>query len=372
MTAPQAPLLALLLGLLLTPSQGALVWAAGSNAGSRAFSSQPDRLPTVRLVATGGTISNRPSGRLTAKQLTDSVPNLDQHVVIESEQFDNIASGALTLNQWVELSRRINQLFTERADLDGIVVTSGTDTLEEVAYFLHLTVQSDRPVVVVGAMRPPQALGYDGAANLLQAFRVAADPAARDRGVLVVLNNEIHSARDVVKTDAKLLNTFSSRGYGVLGTVDSDQVVLYRRVDRRHTHESEFDIDSLSTLPRVDVLLAYQDAPGDLVHAAVEAGAKGLVLAGLGSGGASPSQRSAIRTVIENGTPVVVTTRTGGGRVSPRTRRPDQTDASPNASLGLAGLTGEDLSPVKARILLMLGLTTAADRKDLQRMFSEY
>ena len=172
----------------------------------------------------------------------------------------------------------------------------------------------------------------------------------------------------------KLLNTFSSRGYGILGTVDSDRVVLYRRVDRRHTHESEFDIDALSTLPRVDVLLAYQDAPGDLLHAAVEAGAKGLVLAGLGSGGGSPSQRSAIRTVIENGTPVVVTTRTGGGRVSPRTRRVDQTDASPNGSfgVGLAGIAGEDLSPVKARILLMLGLTTAADRKDLQRMFSEY
>ena len=129
MTAPQAPLLALLLALLLTPSPGVpLVWGAGSNAESRAFSSQPDRLSTVRLVATGGTISNRPGGRLTAKQLTDSVPNLDQHVVIESEQFDNIASGALTLNQWVELSRRINQLFAERADLDGIVVTSGERT----------------------------------------------------------------------------------------------------------------------------------------------------------------------------------------------------------------------------------------------------
>ena len=142
MIAPQRPVLALLLTLLLAPSQGELVWSAVSNAKSKAVLGQPDRLPTVRLVATGGTISNRPGGRLTAKQLTDSVPNLDQHVAIESEQFDNVASGALTLDQWVELSRRINQLFAERADLDGIVVSSGTDTLEEVAYFLHLTVRT--------------------------------------------------------------------------------------------------------------------------------------------------------------------------------------------------------------------------------------
>ena len=375
--ARQPPLVALLLTLLLTPPQVASMssmsmTSEGAPLETSFVSGQPDQLPTVRLLATGGTISNRPGGRLTAKQLTDSVPNLDQHVVVESEQFTNVASRSLTLDQWVRLSRRINQLFAERADLDGIVVTSGTDTLEEVAYFLHLTVRSDRPVVVVGAMRPPQALGYDGAANLLQAFRVAAEPAAIGRGVLVVLNNEIHSAREVTKTDARLLGTFSSRGYGILGTVDSDEVIFYRSVDRRHTRESEFDIDALSTLPRVDVLLAYQDAPGDLVHAAVAAGAEGLVLAGLGTGGAGQSQRDAMLAVIENGTPVVVTTRTGGGRVLPTDRRADQTDASLDGSLGLARIAGEDLSPVKARILLMLGLTVTAEREALTRMFSEY
>ena len=372
MIAPQSLLLALLVSLLLALPQVALSSSAGSNAGSGTISVQPDQLPTVKLVATGGTISNRPGGRLTAQQLVDSIPGLDQYVVAESEQFANVASGALTLRQWVELSRRINQLFDERDDLDGVVVSSGTDTLEEVAYFLHLTVRSDRPVVVVGAMRPPQSLGYDGAANLLQAFRVAAEPAAMGRGVLVVLNNEIHSAREVTKTDARLLDTFSSRGYGLLGTVDSDQVVFYRRVDRRHTRESEFDIDSVSTLPRVDVLLAYQDAPGDLVHAAVEAGAEGLVLAGLGTGGASRSQRDAMQAVIENGTPVVVTTRTGGGRVSPRSPRTTQADEPSNGGTRLARIAGEDLSPVKARILLMLGLTATAEHDELQRMFSEY
>ncbi len=378
MMAPQPPLVALLLTLLLGAPQGAsmssmsAMLTTSEGAPPHAVSGQPAQPPTVRLLATGGTISNRPGGRLTAKQLADSVPNLDQHVVVESEQFANVASSSLTLDQWVKLSRRINQLFTERAELDGVVVTSGTDTLEEVAYFLHLTVRSDRPVVVVGAMRPPQALGYDGAANLLQAFRVAAEPAAMGRGVLVVLNNEIHSAREVTKTDARSLGTFSSRGYGILGRVDSDDVIFYRSVDRRHTRESEFDIDGFSTLPRVDVLLAYQDAPGDLVHAAIEAGAEGLVLAGLGTGGAGQSQRDAILAVIENGTPVVVTTRTGGGRVLPTDRRADQTDASQDGSLGLDRIAGEDLSPVKARILLMLGLTVTAEREALTRMFSEY
>ena len=359
----QPPLVALLVSVLLTSFH--LVWPTSANAG------QSDQHPTIRLVATGGTISNRPGGRLTARQLILSVPALERSVVAEWEQFSNVASGALTLDQWIQLSRRVNRLFDERQDLDGIVVTSGTDTLEEIAYFLHLTVRSDRPVVVVGAMRPPQNLGSDGSANLLQAFRVAAERASRGQGVLVVLNGEIHSAREVTKTDARRLDAFSSRHYGTLGGVDSDRVVFYRRVDHRHTLESEFDVYTISRLPRVDVLLAYQDAPGDMVHASVEAGAKGLVLAGLGAGGASRSQRDAMRIAIEDGIPVVVTTRTGGGRVVPRRPRPaDQ--RVPGSDTRLARIAGEDLSPIKARILLMLGLTVTTDGDELQRMFSEY
>ena len=156
-------------------------------------------LPRVRLIATGGTIANRAGNRLTATDLIRSVPTLDHYVQAEAEQFANVPSNSLTLAQWMGLSRRINELFEQQTDLAGIVVTSGTDTLEETAYFLHLTVRSDRPVVVVGSMRSPGTLGYDGAANLLEAFRVAAEPASRGRGVLVVLDGEINSAREVTK-----------------------------------------------------------------------------------------------------------------------------------------------------------------------------
>ena len=167
-------------------------------------------LPKVRLVATGGTISNRNGGRLTAEELIKSMPGIERYARPESEQFANISSSALTLQQWLDLARRINALFAEDADLAGIVVTSGTDTLEETAYFLNLTVRSDKPVVVVGSMRNPSTLGYEGAANLLEGFRVAADPQSRGKGVLVVLNDEINAARDVTKTDALRLQTFQT------------------------------------------------------------------------------------------------------------------------------------------------------------------
>jgi len=173
-----------------------------SNAAAAAEQESTAPRPRVRLVATGGTISNRTGGRLTAEALVKSIPELDQYVRAEYEQFANESSSALSLEQWLQLARRINDLFRQDADLAGIVVTSGTDTLEELAYFLHLTVRSDRPVAVVGSMRNPSTLGYEGAANLLEGFRAAAEPASRNKGVLVVLNDEINFAREVTKIDA--------------------------------------------------------------------------------------------------------------------------------------------------------------------------
>lgn len=353
------PLRALLLAFLVVPLLLDSPWV---------YAGQPSALPTVRLIATGGTISNRPGGRLTADQLIESIPSLDRHVVAEAEQFDNVSSSMLTLNQWLGLSRRVNELLSSRPNLAGIVVTTGTDTLEETAYFLHLTVRSNKPVVVVGSMRPPESLSYDGAANLLQGFRVAADGASLGRGVLVVLNSEINSAREVSKTHAQRLETFQSRGYGVLGVVDADRIVYYRRVERRHTAMSEFDVATIDRLPRVDVLISYQDAPGDLITSAVEAGAAGLVVAGAGAGSVSREQRDALGEVSTAGTPVVFTTRTGGGRVSAR-QQPGG-DTSPTSTPPRIG--GEDLSPIKARILLMLALTVTTDPKEIQRMFGQY
>jgi L-asparaginase len=325
-------------------------------------------LPRVRLIATGGTISNRTGGRLTAEELVNSIPDLKNVVRADWEQFSNVASAQLTLDQWLKLAKRINAAFDHEPDLAGLVVTSGTDTLEELAYFLDLTVHHDRPVVVVGSMRNPSTLGYEGAANLLQGFRVAADPAARGKGVLVVLNDEINAAREVTKTDAVRLDTFESRPYGVLGVVDRDRVVFYRDVLKRHTTRSEFDISTLEELPRVDVLLTYQGAPGDLIKASVDGGAKGIVVAGAGTGATSGTQDAAVTQAWQQGVVVVTSSRSGSGRVAPRA----QTTAN-NATTPRRPFVGaEDLAPIKARILLMLALTKTKDPVEIQRIFSEY
>ena len=343
---------------------------------------QAPTLPKVHLVATGGTISNRQGGRLTAEELAKSMPTLERYATLGFEQFANVASSQLTLEQWLRLSRRVNELFASDKDLAGIVVTSGTDTLEETAFFLHLTVHDPRPVVVVGSMRNPSTLGYEGAANLLEGVRVAAEPAARDKGTLVVLNDEINSARDVQKTDALRLQTFRSREYGQLGVVDSDRVAFFRQPLQRHTSKSEFDIANVKELPRVDVLMVYQGATGDLIKAAVDAGAKGVVIAGAGAGATSGTQNEGLDYAAQKGVFIVTSTRTGSGRIAaPRSpSQPTGTDpvnatTTPNPAQQRRRqftVAAEDHAPLKARILLMLALTVTKDRAEIQRMFVEY
>jgi L-asparaginase len=354
------------------------MWLVAFCLGTAPIRAQPpaSTAPRVRLVATGGTISNRNGGRLTAEELVKSMPGIERYAQAEFEQFTNLASSELTLDHWLGISRRLNELFRTDPGLAGLVVTSGTDTLEELAYFLDLTVHSEKPVVVVGSMRNPSTLGYEGAANLLDGFRVAASPAARNKGVLVVLNDEINSAREVTKTDALRLQTFQARGYGVLGVVDADRVVFYRDVVKRHTARSEFDVASLTTLPRVDIIMVYQGADGDLIRAAADAGAQGIVIAAAGAGATSGTQREAENYAVKKGVVVVTTTRTGGGRVAPPRRGPN---APPPAQAGALTpdeqrrfVAGEDLAPVKARVLLMLALTRTRDPADIQRIFSEY
>lgn len=339
-----------------------------------ALSQEP---PRVRLIATGGTISNRQGGRLTHEDLVKSIPNLERHTRVEGEQFANVASSQLTIAQWLQLAGRINEVFATDTSLAGIVVTCGTDTLEEIAYFLNLTVRDVRPVVVVGSMRNPSTLGYEGAANLLEGFRVAGEPASRNKGVLVVLNDEINAAREVTKTDALRLHTFQTRGYGLLGVVDPDKVVYYRDVVKRHTLRSEFDISGVTALPRVDVIMTYQGAPGDLIRSAVDYGAKGIVIAGAGAAAVSGTQNEGVRYAADKGVFVVMGTRTGSGRI-PVKRGPGGTGGRPEPTNGDEArrrrftLGAEDLAPVKARILLMLALTRTQDPSEIQRIFGEY
>jgi L-asparaginase len=372
---PIASLILLTLGLLPQPLLAA---ATSQSAIARASAVA---LPKVRLVATGGTISNRNGGRLSADELVASMPGLDRYVRPEAEQFANTSSSALTLKQWLDLARRVNALFKEDPDLAGVVVTSGTDTLEETAYFLDLTVTTDKPVVVVGSMRNPSTLGYEGAANLLEGFRVAASPDARGKGVLVVLNDEINAARDVTKTDALRLGTFQSRAYGLLGVVDSDRVVFYRNLVKRHTAASEFDVSALDDLPRVDIVMVYQGASGDVIKAIADQGARGIVIASAGAGATSGTQGQGIQYAIEKGVFVVTSTRTGSGRIASRGRGTagaastsndgDQPAAASRPATDRR-IAAEDLAPVKARILLMLALTRTTDGGEIQRMFTEY
>ncbi len=362
--------LSLVLGLAVVAApalarQGAIAPAATAPTATAPATVSPGiGLPRVRLVATGGTISNRRGRRLTADEIVASVPGMAATATVETEQFANLGSSQLTLDQWLALARRLNTLFREDASLSGIVVTSGTDTLEELAYFLHLTVRDRRPVVVTGSMRNPNEVGYEGPANLLASVRVAGDPSAAGRGVLVVLNDEINGARDVTKTDALRLQTFASRGFGALGVVDADRVVFRRTAVGRHTSASEFDVATIDSLPRVDIFLTYQGAAGDLIKAAVELGARGVVIATAGAGATSGTQQEGLDYARERGVPVVATTRAGSGRIA----------GGGQAQQGGSArrVAGGDLSAVKARVLLMLALTRPSEPNQLQRMFDEY
>ena len=355
-------MLLLLIALLGVPSSGFAQPPAAA---------QTTNIPRVRLVATGGTISNRTGGRLSAEELVKSMPGIERYAKPEFEQFSNLASSELTLDQWLALAKRLNEIFKTEPDIAGLVVTSGTDTLEELAYFLDLTVRSDKPVVVVGSMRNPSTLGYEGAANLLEGFRVAASPDARGKGALVVLNDEINAAREVTKTDALRLNTFQTRGYGILGVVDADRVVFYRASLKRHTATSEFDIAAVTMLPRVDVIMVYQGADGDLIKAAADAGAKGIIIAGAGAGATSGTQQAGIDYATKKGAFVVTTTRAGSGRIAGRGGRGRGGDGPPPDEIRRR-IAGEDLAPVKARVLLMMALTRTTDPAEIQRMFTEY
>lgn len=321
-----------------------------------------NQLPRIRFIATGGTIATRGGTRMSAEEVLQLVPGLQRYARPEPEQFANIASTAMTLDQWVQLAKRINEVFDADPGLTGAVVTSGTDSLEELAYFLHLTVRTAKPVVLVGAMRNAGAPGYEGPANLLDAFRVAAAGDSRGKGVLVVLNDEINSAREVSKTDALRVQTFQSRQYGILGVVDPDRVVYYREPVKRHTQKSEFEVSTIASLPRVDIMMFYQGASGDLLRAAVDAGAKGIVIAVAGADLTGGSLGSGIAYAERQGVIVVAATRTGSGRIAALSGN--------RVREGMVG--GEDLTPLKARILLMMALTKTQSPTEIQRMFTEY
>ena len=333
-------------------------------------------LPTVWILATGGTIagsgssttdlSNYKAGSILAEQLVKAVPQIAQLANVTVDQIANVNSSDITIAHWLTLAKRINRIIAEDPKVAGFVITHGTNTLEETAYFLNLTVQSDKPVVLVGSMRPATAISADGPLNLLNAVRTAISPEARGKGALIVLNDEINAARDTTKTNTLRVETFKAPELGILGYIDEDKVSFYRSTTKRHTTTSEFDVSSLDQLPKVAILYSYVEPDIAAIMAVAAGGAKGIVFAGTGNGALSSAEETVLKDVIAAmpaaTRPVLVrSSRVGNGRVLP---------SHEYDPMGL--IPADTLNPQKARILLMLALTRTSDPKELRRIFAEY
>lgn len=321
------------------------------------------QLPKVKLFTTGGTIQSKGAhrqklmeysdGKVGPVELIADLPELKDIADVSYDEVANVGSPSITAEILLDLAKKVNTWLAQ-PDAAGAVVTHGTSTLEETAYFLNLVVKSDKPVVVVGAMRPFTAVSRDGPFNLYNSVRVAASTEAKGMGVLILLNDEINSARETTKGNTYRVDTFVARDFGPLGYADSDRIAFYRYPTTRHTLKSEFDVSGLTTLPRVDVVYTYQEADRVPVDAFVAAGAKGIVLTG---GGVA----DAVKAGQEKGVVFVMSDRKGSGRVVESERQASQ-----------SMVTSDNLSPHKARILLRLALTKTTDPKEIQRIFNEY
>jgi L-asparaginase len=326
------------------------------------------KLPTVALLSTGGTIASKQDpGKggyvpaLSGEDLVSAVPAIKRVAQIQVEQISNIPSQDITPEIWVRLAARVNELLA-KSEIAGIVVTHGTNTLEETAYCLDLTTTSTKPVILVGAQRPASDPDSDGPRNLLDAVRVAVASEAVGKGVMVVMNGQINAARDVTKTNTNQVETFRGLEFGELGVVDVEKVRFYRAPLRRQT----FPLEPRTQLSRVDIVMSYAGADGLLIRSLVRDGTvKGLVIAGLGLGTVTGSMFDAIQEVRARGIPVVVSTRVLTGRVFPLS-------AAKGSALALKEIgcvLADNLSPQKARILLMLALTQPHDSRALQQYF---
>jgi L-asparaginase len=330
--------------------------------------------PRVGLILTGGTIDSVGTDRLDLawyieanKRLGDGellaqLPELRSIARVQEIPFRRLPSQALVDSDWLDLVRKIHSIF-DNDQADGIVITHGTNTLEETAYFLNLVLKTDKPVVLVGSMRPSSAISADGYLNVINAVRVAADSKSIGRGCLVVMNDTIFNARDVTKNSTYRVQAFESRDIGPLGFADADgTVVYYHGPERTHTTRTEFDVRDMQSLPRVDIVLSYVNADGVMIEAAAKAGAKGIVSSATGAGRPTPAQDEAFdRAYREYGMLMCLCSRVASGRVvrSPGLKRK-------------GFIASDNLQPWKARILLSLGLSKTSDADDLQRMFDTY
>ncbi len=326
--------------------------------------------PKIAILATGGTIAGSidssvattgyTAGVVGVDVLIQAVPQIKDLAEISGQQIANIDSSNMTDEIQLKLAKEINKLFA--SGIDGVVITHGTDTMEETAYFLNLTIKSDKPVVLVGAMRPSTAISADGPKNLYNAVALAADKQSKGKGVMVAMNDKIQSARGVVKTHSLNVDAFSSPDFGDLGYIVDGKVFFYNNAAKAHTKKSPFDVSKLTSLPKVDILYTYSnDGSGAAAKALVADGAKGLVIAGSGAGSIHQNQKEVLKELLKQDVSVIVSSRVVAGRV-----------AVGDADAKLGFISAEDLNPQKARILLALALTKTSDTKKIQEYFLKY
>jgi L-asparaginase len=327
--------------------------------------------PNIVILATGGTIagaaasgtqSGYTSGQVTIDAMIDAVPGIKDLADLKGEQVANVGSQDMSFEIMLKVAKRINELLPS-PDVDGIVITHGTDTMEETAYFLNLTVKGEKPVVMVGSMRPSTAVSADGPLNLYDAVSVAADPNAKGRGVLVVLNDWIHAAHSLTKTSTTAVQTFMSPMRGLVGVSAYGKNDFYNSPPWKHTTASEFDISNVTKIPRVDIIYGDADMQPDLIDASVSYGAKGIVIAGVGNGNMNKSSLEAAARAVQKGVVVVRSSRVATGTVGRNVEVNDD-------ELGF--IASDELNPQKARILLALALLKPHTLQQIQEMFYAY
>jgi L-asparaginase type II len=329
-------------------------------------------LPHIVILSMGGTIASRATDRMnlthyggkdippvTPEDWLHDLPEL-QNVARVTTENSHSAAGADNFGDIARVAHRLNELAKDPT-VDGVVLTHGTNTMAEVAFYMNLVVDTDKPIVFTGSQRPWTAISGDGPLNLFDAVRVAASPQAKGKGVLQVMNQYINTARDVTKTSAYRVQTFKGVDVGAIGFADPDKVIFYRAPTRLHTTESEFRGTDLKTLPPVEVFYAYTDAPGYVIDAAVAHGVKGLVIDGYGAGAMSPEETKAVKEAQKKGVVVVITARVNGGRVQ---KVPQRTEGHL--------VSGDNLPPEKARLLLQLALTKTSDWQQIESYFDRY
>ena len=355
---------ALLTALTLLLSDGALA--------QQAQQAQPQKKRNIVILATGGTIAGAAasgtqagytSGAVTIDAMLAAVPGIDKLASIKGEQVSNVGSQDMSFDILLKLAKRINEL-TAKGDVDGIVITHGTDTMEESAYFLNLTAKTDKPIVLVGSMRPSTAVSADGPLNLYNAVAVAADSKARGRGVLVVMNDEIHGAHSLTKTSTTAVETFMSPKRGLIGIVHYGKTDFYNNPPWKHTTQSEFDVTNVTKLPRVDIIFACLDMSPEIITTDVAGDAvKGLVIAGVGNGNMNKGSVDAAAAAVKKGVVVVRSSRVPTGVVGRNVELDDD-------KLGF--IASDELNPQKARILLTLALLKQRTPADIQKLYYTY